>query len=115
MKINTKDPERLKNIFENIPGRLKHELSEELIKSESVRIERIVSRGHKSPEDFWYDQDENEWVILLKGSAVLSFKEDNKTVRMKVGDFFNIPAHQKHRVEQTAKNEDTIWLCIFYG
>lgn len=102
------------NIFDKIPKNLPAELTEEILNSKSVRIERIISRGHQSPKDFWYDQDENEWIILLQGSAVLSFKEDNKSLTMKAGDFLNIPAYQKHRVEQTDQNEDTIWLCIFY-
>jgi len=90
------------------------ELIEILQENNTVRIERIVSRGQNSPKEFWYDQDENEWVILLKGSAVLLFKDKNKIVKMKVGDYIKIPAHKKHRVEETSKIEDTIWLCVFY-
>lgn len=104
----------MKNIFEKIPKNLPQELIDILLKENTVRIERIVSRGHNSPKDFWYDQNENEWVILLKGNAVMIFKEKDEIIKMKEGDYINIPAHKKHRVEQTSKNEDTIWVCIYY-
>lgn len=106
----------MKNIFKIIPKNLPQELTDILLKDNTVRIERIVSRGHNSPKDFWYDQNENEWVILLKGDAVLIFKEKEKDeiLKMKEGDYINIPAYKKHRIEQTSKNEDTIWLCIYY-
>ena len=72
----------------------------------------IVSHGHASSEGFWYDQDENEWVIVLTGTARLRFEEE--TVEMKPGDFVNIPSHRKHRVEWTTPGELTIWLAVFY-
>lgn len=101
------------NLFENIPNELPTELSEVLAESSHVRIERIVSEGHASPENFWYDQKQNEWVLLVSGSAVLEF-EDHE-VEMKPGDHVLIPAHQKHRVVSTAPTEKSIWLAVFYG
>ena len=101
------------NLFEDIPEKLPEELVEILAESSHVRIERIVSDGHKSDEDFWYDQNENEGVFLIAGSAVLEF-EDRK-VELKPGDFLLIPAHRKHRVASTSPTEKTIWLAIFYG
>lgn len=104
----------MKNIFEKIPENLPQELTEMLLKDNRIRIERIVSRGHNSPKDFWYDQNENEWVILLKGNAILSIEDKDEIIKMKEGDYLNIPAHQKHRVESTGKKGDTVWLCVFY-
>ena len=83
-----------------------------LLNAANIRIERIVSHGHASPEGFWYDQDEHEWVIVLKGAARLQFEYSN--VDMKPGDFVKIPAHKKHRVEWTMPNEPTIWLMVHY-
>jgi cupin 2 domain-containing protein len=77
-----------------------------------LRIEQIVSRGHSSPEGFWYDQSEDEWVMVLKGSAKLSF--DNGSIDLNPGDHINIRAHQKHRVDWTNPAENTIWLAVFY-
>lgn len=101
------------NLFAELPSVLAEELFTTLINSAEVRIERIVSHGHVSPKNFWYDQDLHEWVIVLKGSARLEFED--AFLEMKPGDFVNIPAHKKHRVEWTTPDEPTIWLAVFYG
>ncbi len=101
-----------KNLFGNILIDKDNEQFYEILKSENVRIETIVSNGQKSEKDFWYDQDENEFVMLLEGSATLEFKD--KKVEMIKGDYINIPKHCKHRVSQTSKTESTIWLAVFY-
>lgn len=101
------------NIFSAIPKNLEAEKFEQLVKTDVVRIERIVSKGHKSPESGWYDQDEEEWVMIVRGEAIVLF-EDNTSIIMKEGDFINIPAHKKHKVEWTAPNIETIWLAVHY-
>ncbi len=90
-----------------------NEFVEVLQCTSNLRIERIVSCGHASPEGFWYDQEQSEFVVLLKGSARLQFEEE--MVEMKAGDSLNIPAHRRHRVEWTTPDEPTIWLAIFYA
>jgi cupin 2 domain-containing protein len=100
------------NLLRDIPGELPDELLETLFKKEHLRIERIVSHGHASPPDSWYDQDQNEWVLVVQGHARLQF-EDN-TIELKAGDYLNIPAHKRHRVEWTTPDEPTIWLAVFY-
>ena len=100
------------NLFTGLPANLPDELLTTLLKAANIRIERIVSHGHVSPDGFWYDQDEHEWVIVLKGAATLRF--EGCTQDMKPGDFVNIPAHKKHRVEWTTTDEPTIWLAVFY-
>jgi cupin 2 domain-containing protein len=100
------------NLFTDVPANLPEELLTTLLEAANVRIERIVSQGHVSPEGFWYDQDEHEWVIVLKGAAKLRFEES--TLEMKPGDFVNIPAHRRHRVEWTTPDEPTIWLAVFH-
>lgn len=101
------------NLFAEIPSRLPDELFTTLLDAPDVRIERIVSHGHASPADFWYDQKQHEWVLLLKGAARLQIEED--LVEMKAGDALKIPAHQRHRVDWTTPDEPTIWLAVFYG
>ena len=101
------------NLFTELPAKLPTELFTTLLEADNLRIERIVSHGHASPEDFWYDQDQNEWVIVLKGAARLRFEDG--TVEMKHGDFLNIPVHKKHRVEWTTPDEPTVWLAVHYG
>lgn len=87
---------------------------ETLATSGGVRIERIVSRGQSSPPGFWYDQEQHEWVVLLKGEASLRLAGCDELVRLAPGDYLNIPAHAKHRVESTSATEDTVWLAVFY-
>ena len=105
----------MKNLFANLPTELPEELVEVLAEDNHLRIERIISHGHASPDGFWYDQQENEWVVLLKGRAMLLFHGDDQPIEMGPGDYVNIPAHKKHRVEWTTPDEPTVWLAVFYG
>lgn len=101
------------NLFEDLPARLPEELTSVLAESQHVRIERIVSTGQGSPDDFWYDQSEHEWVVVLQGAAVLEF-EDNRQLPMNAGDHVLISAHERHRVQSTSPDETTVWLAVFF-
>jgi cupin 2 domain-containing protein len=101
------------NIFADIPKQLHEELFENIISKDSLKIERIISKGHISPNSGWYDQENDEWVIVLQGEAVLSF-ENKEEVRLKAGDYISIPAHTKHKVSWTLPEKETIWLAIHY-
>ena len=105
---------QLNNILKNIPENLPDELIDILAEGKNFRLERIVSKGHTSPKGFWYDQIENEFLILLKGEAEILFEDDVKPVRLFEGDYINIPAHKKHRVKWTDPNTETVWLALFY-
>jgi cupin 2 domain-containing protein len=100
------------SLFADIPAAVPVELKETLVQAKHVRIERIVSHGQASPDGFWYDQAENEWVLVVQGAARLQFEDE--TIELKPGVWINIPAHHKHRVEWTSPNELTIWLAVFY-
>ena len=100
------------NLMADLPAHLPEELIQTLLLTPQVRIERIVSQGHASLPGFWYDQAEHEWVLLIQGAARLQI--DDGVVELKPGDFLNIPAHRKHRVEWTSQGELTIWLAIHY-
>jgi len=102
------------NLFTSLPADTSLERIEPLLESATVRIERIVSHGQSTDVGDWYDQDENEWVVLLKGEAQLRFEDDNQLLDLKPGDYLNIPAHRRHRVEWTASDQPTVWLAIFY-
>ena len=104
----------MKNLFANIPENLKAELFETLLQTPGFRIERIVSQGHCSPDGFWYDQNEKEWVILLQGSAGLRFDDKEELVVLYPGDYLHIDRHQRHRVEWTDPEQETIWLAVHY-
>ena len=104
------------SLFQDIPEDLPEELVDVLAEDERTRIERIVSDGHASPKGFWYDQEENEWVLLVSGSAVLSVEKESgiEQVELSPGDYLLLPAHQRHRVEATSQTEKTIWLAVFF-
>jgi cupin 2 domain-containing protein len=101
------------NLLHDLPVTLPQELFTTLLQADNLRIERIVSHGHTSPPGFWYDQPQHEWVVVLQGAAKLSFGD--KTIALHPGDFINIPAHTKHRVDWTTPHEPTIWLAVHYG
>ncbi len=104
---------KLENIFDSIPDNLDEEVFDLLLQNNQIKIERIISKGQSSPKSGWYNQDKNEWVIVLKGEAVISF-ENNKEVNLKVGSYLDIPAHIKHKVKWTDPETETIWLAVFY-
>jgi len=104
---------KAENIFAGIPENLAEEFTELLAQNEKVTIERIVSKGHSSPATGWYDQEKNEWVIVLQGAAILAF-ENAEDVRLASGDHLNIPAHVRHRVKWTQPDSETVWLAVHY-
>lgn len=103
-----------RDLFGNIPARLPDEIVQTLLRRDGLRIERIVSRGQASPEGFWYDQAEDEWVLLLDGAAGLQFEDEAEPRTLRPGDHLHIPAHRRHRVAWTAEDTDTIWLAVFF-
>lgn len=105
----------ISNLFAEIPDDMKEEDFQEILSRPGLEIERIVSRGHRSPEDFWYDQDRDEWVLLVQGSAGLLFEGEPSPVALKPGDHVLIPAHRRHQVAWTSASEDTIWLAVHFG
>jgi cupin 2 domain-containing protein len=106
---------QVKNIFslEGIPFDSQKEFFEALSAHGDLKIERIVSRGHVSPPDFWYEQPQHEWVVLLQGSASLEF-EKGRMAHLKAGDFLLLPAGLKHRVAYTSKEPACIWLAVHF-
>jgi len=98
----------VKNIFAQTAAAAAGEEFLTLVEKSGVRIERIVSHSHSSPKDFWYDQDGDEWVMILRGSATLELA--GELLEMMAGDYLTIPRHLKHRVARTS--EETIWLAV---
>jgi len=103
------------NLFAGVPAQADAELVTALLSTPHLRIERIVSFGQASPDGFWYDQDEAEWVLLVSGSAQLRFADEAAARTLAPGDFVHIPAHARHRVEATAAHAPTVWLAIHFG
>jgi cupin 2 domain-containing protein len=102
------------NLFAGIPSALTAEEFSELLSRPNVRIERIVSTGQASPPGFWYDQPEGEWVVLLAGEAGLLLEGEEAPRALKPGDWIDLPAHCRHRVEWTSASPPAIWLAVHY-
>lgn len=100
------------NFLDELPIHFPEELFQTIVEGKDIRIERIISCGHATPEGTWYDQPQSEWVLLLQGAARLAFED--KSIDMKPGDYVNIPARAKHRVDWTTADEPTVWLAVFY-
>ncbi len=102
------------SLFRNLPVNLENEVIETLFETKNITIERIISRAHASPEGFWYDQDRNEFVLLVQGRAGLRFQYPEILVILEPGDYLHIPAHAKHRVDWTDPETETLWLAVHY-
>lgn len=101
-------------LFQGIPAELPEEIFETLCSANGVSIERILSRGQASPQGFWYDQPQHEFVLVVQGSAGLRLEPEPEIVVLKPGDYLNIAAHVRHRVEWTDPDCETIWLAVHY-
>lgn len=101
------------NFFEHIDFDNNKEIIDILHNKNNIRIERIISNGQTSPETFWYDQEENEWLIVLDGEAEIEYF-DSSTIFLQTGDYLLIPAHKKHRVKYTQSDANTLWLAFFF-
>jgi cupin 2 domain-containing protein len=104
---------QLHNIFECLPENLDKETVDLLATSDGIRIERIVSRGHASPAEGWYDQAHDEWVMVLRGAAILEVLNADD-LHLTAGSHVNIPAHTRHKVKWTDPDCETIWLAVHY-
>ena len=102
-----------KNIFAATAAAAPEEVCVELLRGDSFRLEQIVSTGQATPQRQWYDQDQDEWVLLLSGAARLRF-DDDRQYDLRPGDYLDIPAHRRHRVEWTDHAQPTVWLALHY-
>jgi cupin 2 domain-containing protein len=102
------------NLLSHLPDARLAERVDALLTLPGLRIERIVSMGQVSPPGFWYDQKEGEWVLLLAGAARLRFADEADARLLGPGDWLEIPARRRHRVDWTDPSRPTIWLAIFY-
>jgi cupin 2 domain-containing protein len=100
------------NLLTGLPPGRAEERIESLVDAPNLRIERIVSTGQASPSSFWYDQPDDEFVVLLAGAARLRFEQEDVSFELKPGDWIEIPAHVRHRVEWTQAEPPTVWLAV---
>ncbi len=104
----------MRNLFTDLQAPCSEEIFETLLETGGFSLERIVSTGQSTPAGQWYDQDRDEWVILLSGGAGLFFEGEDEVKVMRPGDYAFIPAHRRHRVEWTDRRVPTVWLALHY-
>jgi cupin 2 domain-containing protein len=107
-------PQDRGNLFDDLPADRSAEHFDVLARLGDGKVERIVTFGQCSAEGFWYDQDQDEWVLLLRGHARLEIEGIPEPVELNPGDYINLSAHTRHRVAWTTPDEPTIWLAIHY-
>lgn len=100
------------NLFASLPPGGGAEQTQALLARPGLKIERIVSHGQTTPPGRWYDQDQDEWVLVVTGAATLKFETDLTPCRLGPGDYLLIPAHCRHRVEWTDPKVATVWLAL---
>jgi cupin 2 domain-containing protein len=106
---------RAGNLFADVSAAgTEEEAFREILARPGLKIERIISHGQASPPEFWHDQAWNEWVIVLKGSAILRFEDEPATRALGEGDYVFIPARKRHRVEWTERQQPTVWLAVHF-
>ena len=103
------------NLFTPTPAARNKEVVEPLVVAAGCALERIVSQGQPTPPGEWYNQERDEWVVLLSGAARLRFEGEAGERSLAPGDWMLIPAHTRHRVEWTTPDEPTVWLALHYG
>ena len=108
-------PPEIRNILTDLPPALSGEAFESVVETDSVRIERIVSNGQGTPEGEWYDEEKDEWVLVLAGSAGLLFEGALEPQRLVAGDYALIPAGCRHRVDWTDPAVKTVWLAVHFA
>jgi len=114
MMSEAHDPVGAGNLLAKLPIDLTSEALEVLAEGQNVRIERIVSKGHASADDFWYDQPQTEFVVLLAGEAHVLFEGEPDPRELKPGDYLVIPARCRHRVAWTTQETPSVWLAVHY-
>jgi cupin 2 domain-containing protein len=103
------------NLFDDLPAALPTERLDVLLSAPGLRVERIVSTGHVTPPGDWYDQDTDEWVVVLRGRARLRIDGEADVRDLRPGDHVLLRAHVRHRVEWTDPAVTTVWLAVHYG
>ena len=100
------------SLFDALPESAEDEIVERLAERSGARVERIVSTGQISPEGFWYDQDQDELVVVVRGAARLEIEGRETPLEMFPGDWVLLPSRCRHRVAWTSPDEPTVWLAV---
>lgn len=104
------------SLLDGLPATpLADERFDELLRRGGLRLVRIVSTGQATPAEAWYDQDEDEWVVVVRGRARLMIEGETAARDLGEGDWVLLPAHCRHRVDWTDPGQPTVWLALHLG
>jgi cupin 2 domain-containing protein len=101
------------NIFKTNPEKPNEEIFEIILNNKNLKLERIITNGQTTPPGEWYNQENDEWVVLIQGSALILF-ENEKFIILNKGDHILIPKNCKHRVQWVDSNQECIWLALHF-
>jgi cupin 2 domain-containing protein len=87
------------------------ELFEVIATLDDARIERIITQKPYSSPGQWYNQEQDEWVVLLRGNATIEIR-DQGLIELRSGDYIMLPAHCQHRITRTSADPACIWLAV---
>ena len=106
---------RAGSLGRNLPSRpFAEEMADILLDRPGLRVERIVSTGQATPKGQWFDQDGDEWVLLVAGAARLRIEGEDSDRELAEGDWLLLPAHCRHRVTWTQAEPPTVWLAVHF-
>lgn len=94
------------NLFAGAAPSSQDERFDPLLRCRNLVIERIVSPAGIAPAT--YEQPQDEWVVLLRGSATLCVAGARH--QLGPGDYLFLPAGVPHTVEAIA--EECLWLAV---
>lgn len=100
------------NLLQIVGMRNDREQFDELLQGRTFRLERIVSHGHVTPPGQWYDQPQDEWVLVVAGRATLLIEGEASPRELVAGDYLLLRRHVRHRVEWTDPDQPTVWLAL---
>lgn len=115
MRLRSDGPVKSGSLRDALPEKPQaEELVEILMEGRGLRLERIVSTGQATPENDWYDQAWDEFVVLVSGAAGLRIEGEDEDRTLEAGDWVLLPAHCRHRVTWTQTAPPAVWLAIHY-
>ena len=97
------------NLFTPNTNNIQEEQFDTLLQTSKIHIEKITSNDQVSSE--WYEQEKDEWVVLIEGEGRLCFEDGNEVTLLKGENLF-IPKMQKHKVIYTSS--PAVWLAVHF-
>lgn len=106
---------KVMSLLSDLPDARQAEIFQTLLEQSGLKLERIISWGQATPEGEWYDQDHDEWVLLVTGAASLQMAGESVPRQLNPGDWLYLPAHCQHRVSWTTPDRETVWLAVHWN